>query len=336
MKLYVLLLLLGFCYTSQLVAQNSGDNPIKPTGFITFDINVDSALLILNNQFEEIVWVSDGEKIEAPRGLTSVKLSVIHDVLFENQFVLEEDSTETISHNFEYQGLQKRILNGNYAAREFYGSNLLLITDESSQIILNENLISTEYAFIDGKIGSNDLVVRNQPNSFSYTKFERFKNSARTFLIVENYVKPSKKRAQQLAFLPGFSQAYKYESFKALVIQIGIGTALFSTATLELKYRISKREYDDLLEEYINTESFVTATSLGNKLADLDKTLEQDAKIRNISFLALCSFYIYNVFDGLIKEPKIGYRTQKPLEFFLQQNELNTMSGTLKINLNNK
>ena len=293
MKYYYSILLVFTLLSTFTLAQSSSTENLDTPGLIRFEFNVDSAFLIVNNQFDEMRWIKNGDSISLKKGLTSIKLSVIHDYLFEEVFTLKPGEDKTITHNFKNLPLTKKVLTGNYAARQLFDANLLVVTDEKSEIILNKEYVGTEYAFTNGELGKNEIEVKN-PSFYSsafFTSTVNFNNSDRTLKVIERYIKPRKSRSRQLALLPGFSQAYKYEFLKSNLIRIGLAVAFVSTSTFEIKYRINKKEFDDLLFDYQNTQSFITATGLGNKLEELEPKLERDALIRNISLFSLISVY---------------------------------------------
>ncbi len=307
-------------------------------GYIEFDMNVDSALMILNNQFDNMLWVKNNEFIRVKAGLTSIKLSVIHDFLFEEQFDLKQNSKYTISHDFRTTPISKEVLNENYAARKILGYNLLVITDATTEITLNNETPGIEYLFANGEVGKNIIELKQAStfNSAFYTSTYEFENSDRRFQIVEKYISPKKSRARQLALVPGLSQTYKYEPIKALAIQIGFASTLVATSTFELRYRKNKRDFDDLLERYNESVSPISATALGNELEKTHDRLETDARIRNISLISLISIYAYNLFDAFFNEPKIGYRSEKPVEFFINSDSYTSLNGGVKINLSGR
>ena len=128
------------CFLSKVFAQ------VDTTffGSIKFDLNVEEAILILNNDFRDAYPISNGQTVQVKSGLTSVKLSILNDYLFEKQFQLEKDSLVVISHTFDSLALSKEVLKGNYAARYYLGANALLITDTESNIFLNEKMLGRE------------------------------------------------------------------------------------------------------------------------------------------------------------------------------------------------
>tara|TARA_R110002124_G_C8962150_1_gene514181 strand:+ start:3960 stop:4616 length:657 start_codon:yes stop_codon:yes gene_type:complete len=179
-------------------------------GSVILNFNTDSALTIINNQFREAKMIGSGDTLHLKTGLTSIKLSVIHDFLFEEIFVLKKDSTFSLTHQFKNQPLSKELLDGNYAARNAFGANLLIITDEQSNIVLNNKDIGTGYVFTNGLIGENNLVVSipKHNSKFNFNTSNEFSNSDLSFKIIEQYVKPDKSRSRKIALIPGASQAY--------------------------------------------------------------------------------------------------------------------------------
>jgi len=335
-KLFFPVLLLILSFNASVLAQSNLEEAIDSTKFGTvfFDLNVDSALLIVNNQVVEAGFVENGDSLQIKIGLISIKLSVLHDFLFEKQFYLEEDSTEILTHNFQFLSLTKELLNNNFAARILFNSNALLITDEGSELILNDQNKGTSFSFLDTKTGENILVssiIAGKKYTFD-SKKTKFRNSDYRFTIVENYVKPDFNKARMLAFFPGSSQAYKNQEIKSTLIRIGIGIAIGSVSTHELIYRKRKRDFEDILPKYQTSVNLNEATKLGNDLEDVHTKMERNVNIRNLSLLTALSLYSYSIIDGFISKPRYGYREVKPIEFYLSSDELNQLSGTLNFN----
>tara|TARA_R110000868_G_scaffold378658_7_gene644213 strand:+ start:8083 stop:9111 length:1029 start_codon:yes stop_codon:yes gene_type:complete len=306
-------------------------------GIVILEFNTDSALAVVNNQYQEPLFVKNGDSIKVKTGNTSIKLSVIHDYIFEKIFNVIEDSIYNISHDFEFLPLTKKVLNGNLAARQFFNANLLVITDEESDIYLNDELVGREFAYLDAPTGTNSIQAKSSTSyqSLYISNRSRISNSAYYFRIVERYIKPKESTSKALAFLPGFSQAYKYQGNKASLIRISMGTTFLSLSTFSIKYRLDKNKYDDLLDRYNNSVSNSEVTALGDQLVKKEKSLHNAALIRNISLYALSGIYIYNVLDGLFNKPKSGYRKTKPYSFYLGSDELSSLSFNFNLELGN-
>lgn len=325
------LLLLGlFISTGTILGQNDSTS----YGSIKFDLNVDEALLIHNNQFDEARIIKNGETISVKTGRTSIKLSIVQDYLFEEQFVLKKDSFVVISHEFELNPITKEVLQNNYAARYYLNANVLLITDNESEILLEDKKIGSSYSFHDAEIGNQAFKARllNKNGNVIQTKKTTFLNSNHTFKIVENYIKPIKQRSKFLSVFPGSSQHYKHHDIKSIIIRTGMALTIASTSTYELLYRKNNREYERVLAQYQESTNMNEATTLGNELGQLNSKLQDNARMRNLSLLATISIYGYNILDGLFSKPKYGYREVKPIQFYLDRNESNNLTGTLSIN----
>lgn len=318
-----------------LHAQNLSDTTETQNGFgtINFSLNVDSALLIINNQFDEAHFINNKSTIEVKTGITSVKLSVLHDYLFEQVLTIKKGTVVTISHEFEKLPLTTDLLNGNYAARRYFGANLLIISDEESEISLNGDVIGKEYIFLDGPVGDNSVSVKSPREGASLFFFNtrKFTNSDHSLRIIQNYIKPEKKLSKKLAFIPGFSQAYKYENVKASVIRVSMISSALALSSLEVKYRIDKKKFDSDLKEYRETLNTSLATTLGNDLDDQSSKLDRLALFRNISLATLITVYTYNVLDGIFHKPKIGYLEKKPIQFYLSSGQLSRIDATFKV-----
>lgn len=306
-------------------------------GTLVFDFNVDSALVILNNQYRDAFYVYKGDTVNVKTGETSIKISVMHDYLFEKVLTVIEDSLFIINHDFQFLPLTKKVLNGNFAARRYFNANLLVITDEDSDIYLNEELVGKEFVYLNAPTGNNLVQARNSTTYQSlYVKNSvQITNSDFSFRIIERHIKPLESTSKTLSFLPGFSQAYKYQGTKALFIRASLGTLFAALSALEVKYRIDKKEYDDLLFEYRTTKNSSNATNLGDILETKDDNLKTLARYRNISLFTLIGTYVYNIADGLISKPKSGFRQKKPYSFYLDTDSQNNLSMNIKVPLGN-
>lgn len=318
-----------------LHAQNLSDTTETQNTFgtINFSLNVDSALIIINNQFDEARFIKNESSIKVKTGIVSVKLSVLHDYLFEQVLTVQKDTVITVSHEFEKLTLTKDVLNGNYAARRHFDANLLIISDEESEISLNDNVIGKEYVFLDSPVGDNIVSVKSpkEGTSLFFFNTRKFTNSDYSLRVIQNYIKPDKDLSRMLAFLPGFSQAYKYENVKASVIRVSMISSALALSSLEVKYRIDKKKFDSDLKEYRETLNTSLATTLGNDLDDQSSSLDRLALFRNISLATLISVYTYNVLDGIFHKPKVGYLEKKPIQFYLSSGQLSRIDATFKV-----
>lgn len=342
MKILRSVLILSFiilspCFAIYAQENNEIQNDSLTFGDVTFQLNVDSAYAIINNKFREPVIVKSGDTLNIKTGETSIKLSVIHDELYEEIITIAEDSIYSIKHDFQFLELNKKTLNNNIAARHYFDANLLVITDSDSDIFLDDELIGKEYVFTNAPIGRRLLRIESS-DSFQavYTKNSSVQNvSNYSFRIVEIYINPTKARARRLAFIPGFSQAYKYQATKSMIMMIGNITAFTTLSALEIKYRLEKNDYDDLLKRYNNSVSVFETTALGDLLVKQEKRLDNFALYRNISLIGLIGVYTYNVLDGFLSKPKMGYRKSKPYSFYLGTDGLSNVNLNLKLNLGN-
>ncbi len=326
------LLFLGLLISTGAVL---GQTDSTTYGSIKFDLNVDEVLLIHNNKFDEARIIKNGETISVTTGRTSIKLSILQDYLFEEQFVLKEDSLVIVSHEFDLKPISKEFLQHNYAARYYLNSNILLISDDESALFLDDEQIGFGYTFTNTEIGSQlfRAEIKNQDGSLFDAKQSSFRNSDRSFLIVENYVKPDQKKARWLSIVPGASQHYKNQEIKGLLIRTGIALVVASTVTFELAYRKDKSEFDDIRQAYNESNNSNEATALGDDLDRVNSKIESKTKLRNLSLLTGLSIYGYNVLDAFFSKPKLGYREKKPIEFYLDTIGFNQLGGTLSINL---
>lgn len=334
-NLYFIFPLILLCSIS-LKAQETSDSTFY--GNVVLNFNTDSALAIINNNFQESKSVNNHDTLRIKSGLTSIKLSVINDYLFEKIFVLKKDSTVVIDHKFKNLPFSKELINGNYALRKALGANLLIITDDQSDIILNDTNIGKGYAFTNGNVGENNLeiAIPISSSSSSYSRKESFSNSDLSFKIVEKYVKPKKGLSKKLAFIPGASQTYKYQNNKASFIKIGLAISIVSVSTFELKYRKNRSEFNTVLVDYQQSPDPNEVTKLGNRLDVLNDRLESDALFRNVSVITLASIYLYNIFDGIFTKPVMGYRDEKPLKFYFESNEFSKLGGTFQFSIPSK
>jgi hypothetical protein len=337
---FLSVLLLPFLISSVSVSAqfSETDSPDSLSlGRVSFQFNTDSALAIINNKFQNAFTVYPGDTINVETGLTSVKLSVIHDHLYEKVFSLKKDSLISINHDFKNLPLTKGLLNGNHAARKFFNANLLVISDEESEIYLNDQLVGKNFVYLNAPTTKNTIMVQNPEvyQSLFIQNISTISTSDYSFRVVENYIRPQESTSKRLAFFPGFSQAYKYQGTKAILIRIGMGASLLGLTTFEAKYRIDRKEYDNLLDRYNNSISILEVTALGDQLHEKEQSLRTSSRIRNTSLFALAGIYVFNVLDGFFTKPKTGYRNEKPLNFYLSTNHESGVNLNFNLELGN-
>lgn len=307
-------------YSIGLKAQNT-----HGYGFLKFNLNVDSATLVANNNYYELRKIANGDSIRLFAGKNLINLSVPFDEKKEVYIPIYADSTAILSHIFKDSNLTPGAMNGNVAARYYYDANVMILTDDESEIFLDDTLMGTGFVqFIMEK--KNAQVTIKNPD-FGKKRFPlKIRGSRVNFR--EFYRRPKKSNARFLAYFPGASQLYKRQYLK-------------SGAFLVASYIFVKRTFDNFVEHSNEMDVFNNYTSRYEKAdtpedallwgdlaeAQSDKIKQLDSRRKK---LLLSSLIIYglNILDAYKSHPKGGYREdQKPLEFYLSIN-----TGTIRYN----
>ncbi|MCP9290478.1 DUF5683 domain-containing protein [Gracilimonas sediminicola] len=299
----------------------------EQSGFIKFEFNTDSAYVIPGNDLLDAVKIASGDTLKFRSGIHLISLQTHFDKSETSYIQVLTDSTVTYSHRFNDRNFGTAILTNNVAARHYYDANVIVLTDEDSDIYYNGKYQGTGFAKFNTNQEIGDLEIENP--DFGNTK-RRLNIPEPRLTFIADKLRPDKSQSRIYSVFPGLSQFYKKQHFKALLF--GASTAaLFTYAGLKSSdYQRELDLFHEYQEKYNNANSEQEALRLGD-LAERQKSEVQriDNQRRGL-LLAGILIYGYNIYDAFTSKPAGGYRKkQKDLQFYLSQKEITGSVGTV-------
>ncbi|MEJ2052422.1 MAG: hypothetical protein P8X42_00765, partial [Calditrichaceae bacterium] len=267
-------------FTLPLFAQQN-DKKIEEYGYLKLTTNIvrDSFYVQIDNNFENCKKIIEGDIIKLPVG--THKITAISYKHPDAAFYTNIKSGMTSHHRitfFNYYNNNKACGLSSYF-RIVYGYNVMIYTDEESDIIIDGKKIDQGFAQIDLSNGKHTIETRHAESGSSIKSIEI---DSKRLCIYRMYNKPLKSKSQLLSILPGISQVYKGEKLKGSLILGTSLTCLISAVIYNNTYRNKNNKYLNSMEQYENAESISQAFILGNYAQDYYDKANDAAQKRDI------------------------------------------------------
>lgn len=327
MKLSILVsLVFIFTFSDNIIAQTR-------TGHIKFKINTDSAYVVIGNDYFTAQKVASGDTIKLNRGVRLLKLFTPYAKSGSLYTMVYADSVVTLNHIFKKGNLTPEDLSDNIAARYHYDANVMVLTDDDSDIYYKGSYLGTGFAAFNAPEEIGQIEVKNPD----------FGTSKRTIAVkerqinyVEEYNRPLKSFSKVYSFLPGASQLYKRQYEKSAALGLS-NVALITFAALKnAAYKDELDLFNKYNEDYQNASTEQDALRLGDIAEEQQDVVSKLDNQRRFLFLSALVLYAYNIYDGFTSKPAGGYlRKDKDLEFYLSQEQISgtlNPTGTLRYN----
>ncbi|MFN1834336.1 hypothetical protein AB2B38_003650 [Balneola sp. MJW-20] len=300
------------------------DSRVENSGYIKLDLNVDSVKLNIDNDFDNIRYYQNGDSIALSPGQHYFVLTWPFDEPAQYYHTLTEGKTTVLVHRFnkdrEITGI---VLDRNYAASDYFGSNLILQTDPDSEIWYKDNPVGKGFISLNAERGKQQFEIRNPDfGNRSITIDNRTDRISYHSL----YTRPEKKFILLLSPLPGAAQLLKRQKKKALTI---IGSALVSGGLLafaDRRYNNEVSKLNTIRSQYVGASTVERAERLGSQMEDQISVVDRSSLYRNLSLIPVISVLAWNLYDAFFSEPNGGYRKKIPLRAYI---ETNSVSGNL-------
>jgi len=309
---------------SYLLAQDSA--------FVHLTFNAETAYLVVDNDFEEILEIKTDTTIPVLAGTRYISLGIPNDQVQRFYLQIPKDSTVTREVIFPGFKISSATFNNNFASAQYYQANMMILSEPDTEIFYTDSLMGTGFAIIN----SEDRF----PTFRLVDNLGRVKNveAAQTgqFTVIEKYVRPEKYASRTMSFIPGASQFYKRQPLKGSAFILG--TLGFTSLYIieNSAYKDEEIDYFNGLDEYRITENEETALILGDQLERQANTLNQmDNRRRLYLSLALLT-YAANIYDAFTSTPRGGFSDPKPFDFYIQGTTVGgspVSTATLKFNL---
>lgn len=325
MKLIFLYTTLFFISTLKIYAQDSS--------FVHFSFNADSAYLVIDNEFDEIIKIQNNQAVKLLVGNRYISLGLPNKAVKKFYMMVLKDSTTSKEVTFDDLGLSIENLRNNFAAAAFFEANIMIISEPDTEIMYEDSLLGIGFTTFRSNDRFPEFQFKDNQGRISDISTKIYGQ----FTVLEHNVRPSKYYSRSVSFIPGASQWYKNQKIKSLGFILGTTGLSISYLLAKNSYETEREKYYTILDTYQTSVNEIETLELGNKLEDDAHTLKLLDNRRRI-FLGLTILtYVGNIFDSFLSTPKGGYSNPKPLNFYLDNilidgNHIST--ATLKVNLN--
>ncbi len=292
--------------------------------------NVDSLYIVHNYDFREykIRRIANGDSLPFKPGNRLIKLSHQYSHEWSTARFIEEGKTTTIKHNFDLKEPSITTITNNLASIPHYNSNLFIITDDDSKIIVDNKEIGKGAVKLNRKTGPVQITVKNQYRG-SYTFNPLISNlPSENGIVIDAYTKPVKAFSRIYSVIPGASQLYKQQKKKSAAI--GGGFLILGVITLQrhIVYTQELSEYNKIEKAYNQAIDEQTALELGNELEKQYNITKKRDNERLVFFTLSSLLYAFNIYDAFFDTPESGFRKKTDIEFYFHNNSISSKNVT--------
>lgn len=299
----------GFAFTTSVADTTAGNTSSQKYGFLKFEIEPDTLYLYLNNDYNNLITITDGTKIKVRSGVQRLHIfgNEISDE--DRNLILAEGETHLIS--LEKHRLRRNDkVNTMYAAYR-WNANLMLFSDEDTEI----SVLHTEHyspGFLKAKLSPGAYRVQFKSASGKVT--ERFVEVNNYDLKTEEiYFKPRKSIAVMAGIIPGGSQLYKRQTGKAALAFAGFGISTGLAIHYNQQMASESRMFNTVLAKYQDATVEQDAFELGNQLDLLAGSIDNNTRNRNIFRATAIVLYIASFVDTF-REPQMGFARKRAFD----------------------
>lgn len=306
----------------------------QETGFLKFDFNTDSIVVVIDRDIETKRTVLSGDSLELPAGTHIIEAYPPLDSRIITRRFIYRDSTRTINYNFNVN-LSKKVIQGNLGSEQYFNSNLMLMVDHDSEIYHLGELVGIGFTKLNSPFKQIELEIVN-PDFGSKTIDFSIKQGVSVY---EHYRRPGELMASTLALVPGASQIYKRQHLKGLGFSVATTSLLVFGISKSLEYSEEKDNFYSLRKQYNDAIDEEEAFILGNLTERQQDVVTKLDNQRRFLLGGTLLIYAYNIFDAFTSSPEGGYYKKRTLEFYLSQEEGAygyTNQATLQVNFGTK
>ncbi|WP_421775241.1 DUF5683 domain-containing protein [Gracilimonas sp.] len=302
----------------------------EANAWIKIKTNVDS--VYIRNNFtqkrRQVIKIANGDSISIRPGNRLIEISHPKSEEWRTTKKIGTGKTTTIHHNFKLTETSFKTLTNNFAIIPYYQSNLFIVTDNDSEIYVDDIFIGTGAAMLNRKTGPAKVVIKNPyRGADTYTpKITNLPNE--DGVVINAYTKPDRLLNRIIGVVPGASQLYKHQKLKSAII--GGGFLIFGGLALQRNnlYHEKLSEFKNLRNAYNNATDEQTAFELGNELDKIHNIVTKRDNERYIFFTLTSLLYAFNIYDALFDSPESGFRSDTNIEFYFQKNSISNKTST--------
>lgn len=290
-----------------LMAQN------QEFGYLKFDLNVDSAVVIINNEYFEPYKISSGDSIKLNAGRNLVNISYAFDAMYEQYIDILPNQTLVIKQKFGTY-ISAQSINANSAAYYHYNADLIVLTDYDSEIYVNGEYAGTAFAKLLIDAPRAIITIKNPLYG---TKQHNVNMRHSRVNVLERYNRPTAGNALKLSAIPGAAQFYKKDYLKSGLFALSTFAVAKVVWDLSINYDDEYRMFKGFEHRYREAQTETDAVywaDLANRQLD---TVQRIGNLRTALIGVGILIYAYNIFDAIKTEPRGGFQKRNSLNVYL-------------------
>lgn len=299
-------------YEKFLTSSNEYDST-----YLKVNSNVDSLFIKTTFHQRKAKKIASGDSILVKPGFRTVIIS--HEQ--SNEFVIrkpfKKSVTTTVEHTFKLSEPSIQQLSNNIATEPAYNANLIIVSDDDSEITVNGEDTGKGAVKLNMQTGPVDILIQNKYTGVSSFSTKIFNLDSDKAFVLNAYTKPTLKQARLYGFVPGLSQVYKQQRIKGYALSSAFLISGYFTLQKHLQYQKDLNAFHDLEQRYNESTDEQATLELGNRLTEQQQTLKKEENIRVALFTLTSAIYAFNLYDALFNNPKGGYRTRTDIDFYL-------------------
>jgi hypothetical protein len=327
----VLLYSVALSLSPDLILHARQNTPSDSNGILhPIEVNQSDYFAVINEDFSNPVAISGADSIKLSPGIYTIRLikKSHKDVAFRTR--IEQNTLK--EYRFDFSRLRIDEPDGDktsssYPRLELQAKNAIR-TDFDTSIFIDGEYIGKGFATVPP---TNSFKARLKLKAQSGEEIEKeiLLNGMRPFQLHEHFIRPRQSLSIIYSIVPGASQIYKKQYFKAGAI-IGSQLALaFSAFYYDNQMNQSYRDLKVAKVSYTNSTDPYKVLALAEEMETLDNKMDQSYKLRNTLITASIALYAYNVLDGIFKTDD-GYRRNVSFDPYL---DIPERSASIKLSV---
>ena len=269
-------------------------------GGIVIKSNVEDHFLIIDNDFENAVRLSDSDTLFLDPGTYRFKLASPQSNDFSFQEEILPDSIIVKRVNLISRFYTHEL---NSYAPLFWKANLMVFSEESANIYVNNNRVGTSIAGV--KTDREYAIITVNNGTYSATKTVRVLPSRLQVFTVTTL--PIKQKAIILSALPGASQVYKKQYVKGSAFLVGLISATTTAILFNNRFEEADKDFLRYRSLYNGSTNPIDVLRFGNLAEKSLNDAERYSELRNAALFTAGAVYLINIADGLLSKPKRGF-----------------------------
>lgn len=289
----------------------------KHSSYLKVNTNVDSLYISMLNKTRTTYKIANGDSLKIQPGVRVITLAhkKAEEIQYRRHF--KDSTTIVLDHDFELSDPTVYTLTDNIATQPEYNSNLIVVSDEDSEIIINGEYYGFGATKVNMRTGPYEITIRNQYTGEHTQTGIILNNESDNAIVVDGYTKPVLGFARLLSVIPGTSQIYKRQKMKGYLLSSSFLLSGYFAIQKKQQYNSEFNIFNDLKEQYNNATNEQVALELGDQIERQQSVVKNQDNQRIALFSLTAIIYAFNIYDALTSKPEGGYRSNTDIDFYL-------------------